>query len=156
MSSIQVHDRFIDQVFSDPKNLRDFMEDLLPSSISSKIDFSTLKIKKTKKTSKKYRRYNLDFIVEALVDCEDTEFYFIIEHKSYPEKNSLLQVIGYCLATYEEDMQKNKKIKPVIPIILYHGKNRWNLPENFRDYFKVPLEFKEYILQFKYVLIDLT
>jgi len=49
MSSIQVHDRFIDQVFSDPKNLRDFMEDLLPSSISSKIDFSTLKIKKTKK-----------------------------------------------------------------------------------------------------------
>ena len=28
MSSIQVHDKFIDQVFSDPKNLRDFMQDL--------------------------------------------------------------------------------------------------------------------------------
>ena len=80
----------------------------------------------------------------------------IIEHKSSPEKNSLLQVIGYFLATYEEDMQKNKKLKPIIPIILYRGKYRWNLPENFRDYFNAPPEFMEYILQFKYVLIDLS
>ncbi len=36
MSSIQVHDKFIDQVFSDPKNLRDFMQDLLPENLSSK------------------------------------------------------------------------------------------------------------------------
>jgi predicted transposase/invertase (TIGR01784 family) len=156
MSSIQVHDRFIDQVFSDPKNLRDFMRDLLPHSLSSRIDFSTLKIKKTKRTSRKYRRYNLDFIVRALLDKQETEFYFIIEHKSAPEKDSLLQVIGYCLVTYEEDMRKGKPLRPIIPIILYHGKHQWNLPENFADYFEIPSEFREYILQFKYVLIDLS
>jgi len=156
MSSIQVHDKFIDQVFSDPKNLRDFMQDLLPENLSSRIDFSTLRAKKTKKTSRKYRRYNLDFIVTGRLDKQDVEFYFIIEHKSAPEKDSLLQIIGYCLVTYEEDTRNQRELKPIIPIILYHGKQKWDLPENFVDYFNVSSDIKEYLLQFKYILIDLS
>ncbi|WP_459878009.1 Rpn family recombination-promoting nuclease/putative transposase [Desulfothermus naphthae] len=32
-------------------------------------------------------------------------------------------------------MRNQRELKPIIPIILYHGKQKWDLPENFVDYF---------------------
>ncbi|GAB6163031.1 hypothetical protein JCM12298_21910 [Desulfothermus naphthae] len=53
-------------------------------------------------------------------------------------------------------MRNKRDLRPIIPIILYHGKEKWNLPEDFVDYFNVSSEIKEYLLQFKYILIDLS
>ena len=156
MSTIKAHDKFIDQVFSDPSAVSEFMRELLPSELSSRIDFSSIRIKKGRKTSGRYRRYNLDFIVTGLLDKEETEFYFVIEHKSSPEKDALIQALGYNIVTYEEDMRRERKLRPIISIIFYHGKEKWRLPLRFEEYFDISEDLKEYILRFKYVLIDLS
>ena len=156
MSVLQVHDKFVDQVFSNQKNLTDFIKGHLPESLVRRLDLSTVRLKKGKKTSREYRRYYLDFVVITKLDGIWSELYFIIEHKSYPESDSLVQVVGYCAVKYEEDMRDHGELRPVIPVILYHGRQRWNLPFNFGDYFDVPEEYKKYMVQFEYVLVDLS
>ncbi len=43
---------------------------------------------------------------------------------------------------------------PIIPIVFYHGKERFKLPRQFGDYFTVPDDLKDYMVDFRYALFD--
>ena len=58
MSIPCVHDKFVDHLFSNQRNLTDFIKNHLPSSLVEQIDISTVRLKKGKKTSRQYRRYH--------------------------------------------------------------------------------------------------
>jgi predicted transposase YdaD len=58
MSISHVHDKFVDHLFSNQRNLTDFIKNHLPSSLVEQIDISTVRLKKGKKTSRQYRRYH--------------------------------------------------------------------------------------------------
>ena len=49
---------------------------------------------------------------------------------------------------------------PVIPLVLYHGKEKWNIPTNFTSSLDIPEElrnpFIKYIPEFQYLLLDLS
>jgi predicted transposase/invertase (TIGR01784 family) len=156
MSQLKVHDKFVDQLFSDRKNLVDLIKGYFPPHLKEQLDLSTVRLKKDKITSTDYNQYYLDFIVTAMLNGRWVELYFIIEHKSYPDKGSLIQVLSYSVVKYQEDMNKHGQLRPIVPVILYHGRTGWNLPWNFGDYFDVPEPYKKYMLQFEYVLIDLS
>jgi predicted transposase/invertase (TIGR01784 family) len=156
MSQLKVHDKFVDQLFSDRKNLVDLIKGYFPPHLKEQLDLSTVRLKKDKITSTDYNQYYLDFIVTAMLNGRWVELYFIIEHKSYPDKGSLIQVLSYSVVKYQEDMNKHGQLRPIVPVILYHGRTGWNLPWNFGDYFDVPEPYKKYMLQLEYVLIDLS
>jgi predicted transposase YdaD len=45
MSVLQVHDKFVDQLFSNQKNLTDFIKGYLPRSLVTRLDLSTVRLK---------------------------------------------------------------------------------------------------------------
>ena len=47
-------------------------------------------------------------------------------------------------------MSKNKKLRAIIPIVLYHGKEEWTAGLNFQDLFEIPVEMKRFIPGFEY------
>ena len=70
---------------------------------------------------------------------------FIFEHKSNVEQYPHLQLLRYILDTWDEQLKQNKTLTLVIPIVVYHGKRKWekrdlsayfgeNLPESLLPY----------------------
>ena len=80
----------------------------------------------------------------------------IYAHKSYKPVNEYPQLLHYLLNIWDYSL-KNKEIPPiVIPVIFYHGKEKWQV-KSFSDYFKgMDENLKQFIPEFKYIFTDLN
>lgn len=88
--------------------------------------------------------------------------YFLFEHKSSPEKGIVLQLLKYLLNIWEAKTKKQHEweLPIVIPLVIYQGRDKWNVPQNLgemiHNYFHLPEELKVYIPNFTYELYDLS
>jgi len=48
----------------------------------------------------------------------------LFEHKSNPEKFTPVQLGGYLFSGFQKQMAQDKEVSPIIPVLLYHGKER--------------------------------
>jgi len=48
--------------------------------------------------------------------------------------------LSYCVSVWKNNLKNKESLKPVIPVVFYHGKGKYDLPLNFGDYFDVPEE----------------
>jgi len=55
---------------------------------------------------------------------------------------------------WQEDFRLKKPFRVIIPVVFYHGTNKWNIPERFLDNFHVSGDLKSYLLDFSYILFD--
>ena len=148
------HDTFFKQLMADPHVLKDFITATFPEDIVKALDLHSLKIIDTEKANRKYKKYFLDITVQCKLLDKDSEIYIVFEHKSYPDKLTLIQFLNYFSVVWEEDIRNNRNPRPIIPVLFYHGKIKFNLPDRFIEYFKVNENFKKYLLDFSYILFD--
>ena len=67
-----------------------------------------------------------------------------------------MQLLKYSLKIWETNVKQYKKLIPVIPVILYLGKDKWNV-HPFNSYFsEIDEDLKKYIPEINYVLADLS
>ena len=83
-----------------------------------------------------------------------TEIYFILEHKTEGKVKVFIQILKYMCFVWEQDINANKPLRIIIPIIFYHGEKEWNVPESFLAQFDVDDEVKQFLLDFRYILFD--
>ncbi|WP_022670329.1 Rpn family recombination-promoting nuclease/putative transposase [Hippea alviniae] len=153
----QPHDTFFKKLFSNEKNVRDFLLSFLPEKLKQSLDLNSIKVIDTEKISKKYKRHHIDLIVECKTREEDkkAQIYILFEHKSYPDKFTLIQILSYMMTIWEKNIENKEELTPIIPFIFYHGKRKFDLAENFSDYFSVKdKNIKEYLLNFKSIIFD--
>ncbi len=150
------HDSFFKILMSDVQNVADFIRGFLPEKISSKVDYSSIKLIDTEKNKKDYKRYYLDIITECLLDGTKSEIYFLFEHKSYKDKMIFIQLLSYCLSVWETNLAKKEPLRLIVPVVFYHNKMKYNIPLNFADYFQVSDDLKGYVLNFSYELVDVV
>ena len=148
------HDSFFKQLMSDPKTVRDFLRGFLPRSLSERIDYGSIKVIDTEKTDRKYRKFYLDLSVECRLSGKESELYIVFEHKSYPDKLTLIQILNYCSVVWEGCLRNKEPLRPIIPVVFYHGRKRFNLPTRFSDYFDVDDVIRDYLVDFSIVLFD--
>ncbi|KUK39063.1 MAG: Uncharacterized protein XD68_1373 [Synergistales bacterium 54_24] len=150
------HDRFFKTVMADPRNVKDFIKEFLPHEVSREIDLTHVKHLPTERMNKN-AKYCMDLAVECNVGGEKTQIYFVFEHKSYPDDRILLQILGYMYAIWEEQKRKNQPLTPIIPVVVYHGSQSWNITRSFSEQFhKLHEVVKPYMPEFNYILVDLT
>jgi len=77
----------------------------------------------------------------------------VYEHKSYADPNLPVQLKYYEAVLWEESLKENKKYPPIIYIVLYHGKENWNIPTKLPENLDKILE--ELTSNLNYTLIDL-
>ena len=106
--------------------------------------------------------------------------YVLIEHKSFVDKWVLFQVLGYIVRINEREREikeierkrkkdENKKnnrpenegvekecITVVLPVILYHGINKWNIEKDLSALYCNADNFTNYIPEFDYELVNLS
>ncbi|MDI6795196.1 MAG: Rpn family recombination-promoting nuclease/putative transposase, partial [bacterium] len=167
----QPHDKFFKEVFSRPGVGKDFLLNYLPSEITELLNLESLELTRDSFLDKRLRAHFSDIIYKAqLKDGTEVYVYALLEHKSYPAYLVAFQLLRSMVRIWErvlrkkEEDKKGKKGKkdlpfylpPIIPIVIYHGKPKWNVALNFRALFSPHLKLESYIPNFSYVPYDIS
>ena len=156
-----INDKLFKKVFGQSKNARDFLKRVLPQEIKKRLNFASIKVEPTDYVSNEFQEGLSDIVVKAKLKGNGkngesilTDIYFILEHKTESKVKVFIQILKYMCLVWEQDSNAGKPLRPIIPIIFYHGKPKWNVPDSFAGQFEVDDEVKPFMLDFKYVLFD--
>ncbi len=152
------HDRFFRETFSRLEVTRNFISEYLPSDIVDVINLDTLELQKDSFVDQDLREHFSDLLFRVqLRDGNDANVYLLLEHKSNPDFQVAFQLLRYMVRIWERAQQDNvKPLPPIIPIVVYHGREKWRVPENFVGLFEGPEGLKSYWPNFGYELQDLS
>ncbi len=159
MSKINnVHDKFFKQTMTDKKTAISLLKNYLPTKILNLIDFKNIELEKDSMIEEELKDVFSDIIYKVRLNGKEAYLYFLFEHKSYPSKKIALQLLKYMRNIWDLKMKQGKKKLPlIIPLVIYHGKQKWNIGlklSNILD--DIPDEIKEFIPDFKYLSYDFS
>lgn len=100
-------------------------------------------------------------LFRTTINNRDGYVYFLFEHKSYPDRLVALQLLTYMVRIWNQKVNRenNTHIPVIIPMLIYHGKIKWNigtLKDLILDYDVLPEEAKQMIPDFNYQVYDLS
>ncbi len=152
------HDRFFKEVFSRPEVAEDYFLHYLPSHVSGLLQPNTFRLCKDSFVDASLREYFSDLLYE--VDFKEGRpgfVYILCEHKSYPAPDIAFQLLRYMTRIWEyASKQKGDSLPPIIPMVLYHGSAKWNIPLNFASLYRAPESLNQILWDFTYYLCDLS
>ena len=157
MSKLSIHDNFIRSIMADKNVARDYFQSFLPVSVKSLLDFRTLEQSSDTYVYKDLQKTMSDIVYtcQKKESNEQVKVCLLIEHKSYIDKNTPIQIGSYIFSGLMKQVMNKEKLSMVIPVLLYHGKGRWeyhtleNLFENLEP------ELKRFLPDFDYVYNNL-
>ena len=153
-----VHDKFFKETFSRIDVATNFLEEFLPPDFVQKLNLPSLTIENNSFIDENLEEHFADI----LYTCQYSEggkvkLVFLYQHKSYKEDYPHWQLNQYMINVWQGGV-KQKKEKPivVIPIVIYHGREKWNY-QPMRAYFdNLHEELLKFIPEFEYYLVDLN
>ena len=122
------HDAFLRWLLSDSRMALDYFKSALPAHIIRLLDFSTLERVTDSYVSEELEKTMADvvYMCRRVDGRGSVAVSLLVEHKSAPDKYTPVQVGGYLFSGYREQIkQGHKQLSPIIPILFYHGKQKW-------------------------------
>jgi predicted transposase/invertase (TIGR01784 family) len=158
------HDGFFRETFGRIAIAGDFLRHTPPDELLAVIELDTLTIAKDTYVSEDLRQFYADLVYQVAyrgtADAPPLSIYLLFEHKSRPDTWVLLQLLHYIQASgeaYRKQHPKAKRLPPVYPLVLYHGRRRWRVPATFHDLVApLPPALAPYVPQFRYALHDIS
>ncbi|WP_257490761.1 Rpn family recombination-promoting nuclease/putative transposase [Anaerosalibacter massiliensis] len=156
------HDKFFKEVFGKVEVTKDFIENYLPKNILRVIDTSTLEPQKDGFITEDLEEMFSDMLFKVNINNKEGYIYLLFEHKSYKSKNISFQLLKYMIEIWEAKINKGNiyELPVIIPLVIYHGKGRWNLNTSLGElitgYENLPEDIKKYIPNYEYLIYDLS
>ncbi|MCF6240062.1 MAG: Rpn family recombination-promoting nuclease/putative transposase [Bacteroidales bacterium] len=153
---IYSHDKFFKKIFSKKENIKELLFEILPDEIVKKLNLETIELDSTEYIDEKLRTNFSDLVYNCRYKEQIIKISLLFEHKSSPEQYPHFQLNRYMLNIWQTQLSQKQKLTQVIPIILYHGKKKWQ-KKSFTEYFKIKDELlNKYIPEFEYLLFDVN
>ncbi|BDU51340.1 Rpn family recombination-promoting nuclease/putative transposase [Haliovirga abyssi] len=154
---VNPHDKYVKEILTKKDNAKSFLENYLGKDIYELINLEELEIEKDSYVTEELQEYFTDLLYKVKISGEESYIYFLFEHKSYPDKLIMLQLLEYMLKIWKSKMKQKEKLPIILPLVIYHGKKVWNIEEKFSDMLKLKDDkLKKYIPDFQYMLYDLS
>lgn len=123
-----VHDSFFRAILADKQVAIAYFKSVLPEHITQLLDFSTME-----QVSGTYVSESLaKTLADVVYRCKrrdgkgSVDISLLVEHKSRPDKYTPVQVGGYIFSGYQQQIEEGRKqLSPIIPILFYHGEEKW-------------------------------
>ena len=143
---------------SEPTTAVDFVQNYLPAKLVELFDLTQLHAEKDTFVDAQLRKHFSDILYRvALKSGGEAYLYLLFEHKSRPDKQVRLQVLRYMTRIWEKEWKKRKRLSPIIPIVFYHGVEKWHYSTEFADLIEeTPAALQPYIPHFHHLLTDLS
>jgi len=154
----QPHDRFFRSVFSDPDNVRDLLRNSLPPRVLQLLDLESIELSEESFIDERLSLYQSDILIRARTRASPVLIYILVDHKSYPDKWTVFQLLVYMVRIWERERSKNRKrnkLPCIIPIVFYHGSRKWSYPLAFSSYVNAEEKLACYVPDFRLVMFDL-
>jgi predicted transposase/invertase (TIGR01784 family) len=156
------HDRFFKETLGKVEVAKDFLNNYLPGNIIKVIDVDTLEPQKDSFINKELQEGFSDLLFKANINNREGYIYFLFEHKSYTRKDIAFQLLRYMMEIWETKSKKEKadELPVIIPLVVYHGKDRWKigttLGEMIVGYKDLPEDIKKFTPNYEYLFYDLS
>jgi predicted transposase/invertase (TIGR01784 family) len=153
------HDALFKRTLGDKEVAVDFLQNYLPDNILKEIDLRDIKVAKDSFIDKELEESFSDILYNVSIDGRDGFIYVLFEHKSYYQKMTPVQMLGYIVDIWKlyHKQTKNKKLPPILPILIYHGDKKWNLGISLSELIEAaPAPILNYIPDYKYLIYDFS
>ncbi len=151
------HDKFFKETLSQKKNAVSFLKNYLPKELLKHIIPENIAIEKDSYITDELKEYFSDILYKVELQDGEGYIYTLFEHKSSPALNVGLQLLEYLLQIWKAKKKNNQDLPVIIPIIVYHGQQDWNIANKFSKQITINAEiFKKYTPQFEFIVHDLS
>lgn len=162
----QPHDRFFKEVLSRPGVAQDFLRHYLPEEVCRLVDLSSPPaLVKDSFVDPALGEHLSDLLyIVKLRDGGEAYVYVLFEHKSAPERWMALHLLRYMVRIWDQSLREMKgkrlrqpqALRPILPLVVYHGKSRWMTPRGFQALVSMPEELRRFVPAFEYRVHDLS
>ncbi len=159
------HDRFFRQTFSDLMLARSFLQHYLPPEVLALLDLDGLTLRQESYVDEELQDHQSDLLFEvpfaappagSALRMDRMLLYFLVEHKSYPDEEVLLQMQRYRQKIWDDQRRQNEPLRLIVPLIVYHGRTRWTVPATLADWLQVPPALRPFTPTDRYLLYDFS
>ena len=150
------HDKLFKNLFSSPEFFKDFLKVSVGEDFADKLIDGSYAEAKTEFIGRDLQEYYSDIIYTARVGKTEYQFAFLIEHKSYPDKQVTFQILNYLQKMLEKSWSQKKFIQPVLAFLVYHGEGSSRLIDFEAEYSHLPEEIKRDLFGVKIREVNIT
>jgi predicted transposase/invertase (TIGR01784 family) len=152
------HDLFFKEVFSRPEVAETVVLNFLPPNVTGHLKPNSFRPSKGSFVDERLKEHHSDLLYQVdFKDGKGAYVYLLFEHKSSPERTVAYQILRYLTRILEHTTEGGTKpVRQVLPVVLYHGTDPWNVPLNFSGLYEPPETVWSGLLDFTYILCDLS
>jgi len=156
MNINNIHDKFFKNILSDINIAKKFISSFIPPEVLQHINIETLQYAETDFLLQDLKEIFSDIVFTAKKE-NDNEIYIsiILEHKSKPDDFTAIQLLLYVAYGYYKQYKNTRTLQLILPIVFYHGKQKWIYKTIDDLLIDLPPELQQFIPAFKTVFIDL-
>lgn len=111
-----------------------------------------------------YDEIESDIVYKATINDTEIIFYILLEFQSTVDYRMPIRLLFYMCEILRDHAKnakhkkydKNLKIPAIIPLVLYNGEEKWDVPKEFRKIIYNEKLFGDGLLNFKYDLFDIN
>lgn len=147
-------------LFSAPEVVRDLVLGFIPDEWLHSLDYSTLEKVPGSYVTDDLRHRADDVIWRAKAEGEWVYLYLLIEFQSTVDPWMAVRMMTYVGLLYQDlirrgDVLKDRKLPPVLPIVLYNGDAKWTAATDIAALIpKAPGLVAKYLPKLEYLLIE--
>ncbi len=149
------HDELAKTVLAIDLPAKEFLYYYLSADFKALVDLSTIKIEKESYIEESLCKKYSDLVYS--VKCRDNNqafVYILIKTQSRPDYWIAFRLWKYMLLLIERHRKGKNKLPLVAPIVLYHGKEKYNAPQSLWELFSNQAQAKQ-LMPEDYRLVDL-
>ncbi len=124
-------------MFSYPDAAADLILSTLPHEVTETLDLGRLTVRQESFVAADLRSAHSDLLLQVprLGPAKGNVLvYVLVEHKSRPDRWTLLQLLGYMVEIwkrYRRDHQNESRLPAIFPVVFSHSRKRWRYSLDF-------------------------
>jgi len=150
------HDKFFKESFTNKEIVTDFIKGSFPKELVDNLDLSSLDLDNNSYIDEELKEYYSDLVYNCNYRYLNIKISIIFEHKSFVPDYPFLQLLKYIIKIWDFNIKQKENLIPVIPLIFYHGKEKWEYKKITRYFTGIDNNLEKYIPDFDYLLMDLS
>lgn len=152
------HDRFFKASWSRPEVAKGFLAHYLPAEVRAVLDLNTLTLSKASFVDKTLKAHYSDLLYQVKrKQGENAYVYLLLEHKSYPDRWTVFQLLRYVVRIWERALEKKPaRLPAIVPLVVYHGEKRWEATWDLRALVDAEDALRAFVPDFRYLVCDLS
>ncbi len=157
-----MYDKCYKSLFSNPEMVKDLLIGFLNADWVCELNFDTLERVNTMYISDKLHERESDIVWKIKWRGNDLYILILIEFQSTIDSFMAVRMLAYIALLYQDIIKQDvvvrneKKLPPVLPLVLYNGEQPWNAPASFEELMadNLPKLLKKYQPCFRYWILD--